>query len=102
MGWNSGYTVMEKTVVSIHPTQKPIDLYRWIAKEYIEPGWKVLDTYVGSASSLIAYHEAGLRMLGSRLTAICIRKHGRGWKKQQARLAFSIWAYREGRKLLRN
>lgn len=40
MGWNSGYTVMEKTVVSIHPTQKPIDLYRWIAKEYIEPGWK--------------------------------------------------------------
>ena len=64
MGWNSGYTVMEKTVVSIHPTQKPIDLYRWIAKEYIEPGWKVLDTYVGSASSLIAYREAGIRYVG--------------------------------------
>lgn len=48
----------------IHPTQKPVDLYRWIVREYIEPGWKVLDTHVGSASSLIAYHEAGIKYVG--------------------------------------
>ena len=48
----------------IHPTQKPVDLYRWIVREYIEPGWKVLDTHVGSASSLIAYHEAGIQYVG--------------------------------------
>ena len=48
----------------IHPTQKPIDLYRWIVREYIKPEWKVLDTHVGSASSLIAYHEAGIRYVG--------------------------------------
>lgn len=48
----------------IHPTQKPVDLYRWIAGEYIKPGWKVLDTHVGSASSLIAYNEAGHQYVG--------------------------------------
>lgn len=44
----------------IHPTQKPVNLYRWIAQKYIKSGWKILDTHTGSASSLIAYHEAGL------------------------------------------
>ena len=48
----------------IHQTQKPVNLYRWIAGKYIKPGWKVLDTYVGSASSLIAYNEAGLDFWG--------------------------------------
>lgn len=48
----------------IHPTQKPVNLYRWIAQKYIEKGWKVLDTHVGSASSLIAYEEYGLDYVG--------------------------------------
>ena len=48
----------------IHPTQKPVNLYRWIVRKYIKPGWKVLDTHVGSASSLIAYYEAGIQYVG--------------------------------------
>lgn len=48
----------------IHPTQKPVNLYRWIVQKYIEKGWKVLDTHVGSASSLIAYEEYGLDYVG--------------------------------------
>lgn len=48
----------------IHPTQKPINLYRWIAQNYIKQGWKVLDTHVGSASSLIAYNEYGIEYIG--------------------------------------
>lgn len=44
----------------IHPTQKPVNLYRWIVWKYIKNGWKVLDTHTGSASCLIAYHEARL------------------------------------------
>lgn len=58
----------------IHPTQKPVDLYRWIVREYIEPGWKVLDTHVGSASSLIAYHEAGLKYVGFEKDETIYRK----------------------------
>lgn len=49
---------------SIHPTQKPVNLYRWISQKYIEKGWKVLDTHVGSASSLIAYAECGINYVG--------------------------------------
>lgn len=48
----------------IHPTQKPVNLYRWLAKKYIQTGWKVLDTHVGSASSLIAFDEAGIKYVG--------------------------------------
>lgn len=49
----------------IHPTQKPINLYRWILQKYkIPPDWKILDTHVGSASSLIAFHENGNPFVG--------------------------------------
>ena len=48
----------------IHPTQKPINLYRWIIGKYAKENWKILDTHVGSASSLIAFHEAGLQFVG--------------------------------------
>ena len=38
----------------IHPTQKPVALYDWILRTYAKPGCKILDTHVGSASSLIS------------------------------------------------
>lgn len=53
----------------IHPCQKPRELYEWLVKKYCKPGWKVLDTHVGSASSLIAYEEAGLEYVGCELDA---------------------------------
>ena len=48
----------------IHPTQKPVNLYRWICQKYLQKGMKILDTHVGSASSLIAYEEHGLEYVG--------------------------------------
>lgn len=48
----------------IHPTEKPLALYRWILGNYAKPGDKILDTHVGSGNSLIACHEAGLDYLG--------------------------------------
>lgn len=48
----------------IHPTQKPIALYSWILARYAKPGMKILDTHVGSASSLIACHKAGFEYWG--------------------------------------
>lgn len=38
----------------IHPTQKPVKLYEWILQNYAKQGDKILDTHVGSGSSLIA------------------------------------------------
>lgn len=48
----------------IHPTQKPVDLYKWLLNKYAKPGDKILDTHVGSASSLIACHELGFDFVG--------------------------------------
>ena len=48
----------------IHPTQKPIALYEWLLTNYAKPGDKILDTHVGSASSLIACHNYGFEYIG--------------------------------------
>lgn len=41
----------------IHPTQKPKALYKWLFENYVQPGWKVLDTHLGSFNSaIVAYH----------------------------------------------
>lgn len=50
--------------IRIHQTQKPIKLYLWIAQKYFKKGWKILDTHVGSASSLIAYEMLGYEYVG--------------------------------------
>ncbi|HHV04431.1 MAG TPA: site-specific DNA-methyltransferase, partial [Bacteroidales bacterium] len=46
----------------IHPTQKPVDLYRWILKNYAKPNDKILDTHGGSMSSAIACHMEGFEL----------------------------------------
>ena len=48
----------------LHATQKPKALYDWIFSRYAERGMKFLDTHVGSASSLMAAHDAGLQYVG--------------------------------------
>lgn len=48
----------------IHPTQKPIALYDWLLSRYAKPGDKILDTHVGSASSLISCHKNGFDYIG--------------------------------------
>ena len=48
----------------IHPTQKPVNLYRWLVQRYLKPGQLALDTHVGSGSSLIAFEEYGLQYVG--------------------------------------
>ena len=51
----------------IHTTQKPIALYLWLLQNYAKRGDKILDTHVGSASSLIACHRMGFEYWGYEL-----------------------------------
>lgn len=53
--------------VRIHPTQKPVNLYLWLLQNYAKDGDKILDTHVGSASSLIACEELGFDYVGCEL-----------------------------------
>lgn len=54
----------------IHPTQKPVELYTWLLSKFAKPGMKILDTHVGSASSLIACHRAGLEYWGFEIDPV--------------------------------
>lgn len=47
-----------------HPTQKPVALYNWLLKNYAKEGDKILDTHVGSASSLVACYNGGYDFIG--------------------------------------
>ena len=48
-----------RTGGKIHPTQKPIQLYQKTLSTFAKEGDLILDTHVGSASSLIAFESMG-------------------------------------------
>jgi len=51
----------------IHPTQKPVSLYKWLLKNYAKDGDKILDTHLGSGSSRIAAFDMGFDFTGYEL-----------------------------------
>jgi site-specific DNA-methyltransferase (adenine-specific) len=51
----------------IHPTQKPIKLYKWLLTNYAKQGDKILDTHLGSGSSRIAAYDMGFDFVGFEL-----------------------------------
>ena len=51
----------------IHPTQKPIPLYKWILQKYAKEGDKILDTHFGSLSIGIACHDLHFELTASEL-----------------------------------
>lgn len=62
----SGYKkeVQEKRM---HPTQKPIKLYKWLLMNYAKEGDKILDTHLGSGSIAIACHNLGFELTACEL-----------------------------------
>ena len=51
----------------IHPTQKPVALYKWLLTNYAKQGDKILDTHGGSMSIAIAAHDLGFDLVLSEL-----------------------------------
>ncbi|MGI5947752.1 MAG: DNA methyltransferase [Lachnospiraceae bacterium] len=75
----------------IHPTQKPVNLYRWLIQKYVQPGWKILDTHVGSASSLIALEEAGLDYVGYEIDPERYHAARQRLEEHRAQLTLKEW-----------
>ena len=69
-----------------HPTQKPIKLYTWILNRYAEAGDKILDTHVGSASSLIACRKTGHKYVGFEIDKYYFRKASERLEKESAQM----------------
>ena len=53
----------------IHPTQKPVALYKWLLKNYAKTGDKILDTHLGSGSIAIACYDMGFDLTACELDA---------------------------------
>jgi site-specific DNA-methyltransferase (adenine-specific) len=51
----------------IHPTQKPVALYKWLLDKYAKPTDKILDTHLGSGSIAIACHDYGFDLTACEL-----------------------------------
>jgi site-specific DNA-methyltransferase (adenine-specific) len=51
----------------IHPTQKPVALYKWLLDKYAKQGDKILDTHLGSGSIAIACHDYGFELTACEL-----------------------------------
>lgn len=77
----------------IHATQKPVALYEWILSRYAKKGDKILDTHVGSASSLIACHNLGFDYVGFELDEYYFKAATE--RLEDAKAQFSIFDYIE-------
>lgn len=78
----------------IHPTQKPIALYEWLLVTYAKPGDIILDTHVGSASSLIACHNLQHKFVGFEIDEHYYNLASERYKKETAQM--SIFDYARG------
>lgn len=56
-----------RTTDKIHPTQKPVDLYKFCLDKYAKQGDKILDTHLGSGSIAIACHDMDFDLVGCEI-----------------------------------
>ncbi len=77
---------MKNKEYRIHPTQKPVALYRWLLQNYAQKGDKILDTHLGSMSIAIACDIEGFDLTGCELDPEYFKdgmKRIETYKKQQ-------------------
>jgi site-specific DNA-methyltransferase (adenine-specific) len=68
----------------IHPTQKPVALYKWLLSNYAKEGDKILDTHLGSGSSRIAAYVMGFDFYGFELDRDYYLAQEKRFKEQTA------------------
>lgn len=68
----------------IHPTQKPVKLYKWLLTNYAKHGDKILDTHLGSGSSRIAAFNMGFDFWGFEIDPEYFAAQEKRFKEQTA------------------
>jgi len=74
----------------IHPFQKPVPLYKWLLDKYAQPGFKIIDTHFGSASSAIACADMGFDYVGCEIDKLVFERGLRRYQEfiSQQKLIF--------------
>lgn len=78
---------LARQCIRIHPTQKPIALYKWLLKNYAKPGQKIFDPMMGSQSSRIAAWDMGFDFYGCELDGDYFRQGCERFEKHIAKPA---------------
>lgn len=73
----------------IHPTQKPVALYKWLISKYAKNGDKILDTHLGSGSSRIAAYDFGIDFIGYELDSETFERQERRFQEYASQI--SLW-----------
>ena len=74
---------------TIHPTQKPIKLYKWLLENYTNENDLILDTHLGSGSIAIACHKMKRKLIGYEIDADYYRKACKRFEEQTRQTA--LW-----------
>jgi site-specific DNA-methyltransferase (adenine-specific) len=81
---------MKNKEYRIHPTQKPVALYKWLLHNYAKQGDKILDTHLGSGSSRIAAYEMGFDFTAFELDAEYFEAQEKRYKAHIAQLKLEL------------
>jgi site-specific DNA-methyltransferase (adenine-specific) len=74
----------------IHPTEKPVKLYKWLLQNYAKQGDKILDTHLGSGSSRIAAYEMGFDFTAFELDKEYFEAQEKRYKTHIAQLKMEL------------
>lgn len=74
---------MKNKEVRIHSCQKPVALYKYCLA-LAKPGWKILDTHLGSGSSAIAAHYSRFDFVGCEIDTDYYNAAMKRFKQQTA------------------
>ena len=80
---------MKDKEVRIHPTQKPVALYKWLLETYTSEGDLILDTHLGSGSIAIACHYMKRNFEGYEIDQEYYENACKRFKEQTAQVA--LW-----------
>ena len=73
---------MKNKEMRIHPTQKPVALYKWILQNYGNKVKSIFDPMMGSQSSRIAAYKAGFDYYGCELDKEYFEKGNERFEKE--------------------
>jgi len=80
------WTNFVNTKKTNHPTEKPIELYNWLLKNYAQEGFKILDTHLGSGSITVACDIMNFDLVGCEIDKQYYEKASKRFENERSQI----------------